>query len=73
MEMQPPKKALKFLRWFCSEEHLEELEGNLIELYEIQVVESETQAKWAFYKNVLLHFRPEYIRAFSRNHRSNPY
>lgn len=71
MEKQAPKKALKFLRWFCSEEHLEELEGNLIELYEIQSEHSEKKAKWAFYKNVLLHFRPEYIRSFSRNHRSN--
>ncbi len=64
MEKQPPKRALKFLQWFCSEEHLEELEGNLIEIYEVQSVESESKANWAFYKNVLLHFRPEYIRSF---------
>ena len=65
MEKQPPKRALKFLQWFCSKEHLEELEGNLIELYEIESTKSESKAKWAFYKNVLLHFRPEYIRSFN--------
>lgn len=71
MNHQPPQKALKFLRWFCSEDHLEELEGNLIELFEIQSTESERKANWEFYKNVLLHFRPEYMRSFSGNHRSN--
>ena len=65
MEHRPPKRALKFLQWFCNEEHIEELEGNLIELYEIQSVESESKAKWAFYKNVIMHFRPEYIRSFN--------
>ncbi len=64
MDKQPPNRALKFLQWFCSEEHLEELEGNLIEIYEVQSAESESKANWAFYKNVLLHFRPEYIRSF---------
>ena len=64
MNPQPPKRALKFLQWFCRKEHIEEIEGNLIELYEIQSATSENKAKWAFYKNVLLHFRPEYIRSF---------
>ena len=64
MDNQPPKRALRFLQWFCSEEHLEELEGNLIEIYEVQSTQSENKAKWTFYKNVLLHFRPEYIRSF---------
>jgi len=59
-----PKNALKFLRWFCHEDHLEEIEGNLIELHERQAANSQRKANWAFYKNVLLHFRPTFLRSF---------
>ncbi|MEM6320921.1 MAG: ABC transporter permease [Bacteroidota bacterium] len=65
MEHRPPKRALEFLRWFCKEEHLEEIEGNLLELYELNAAESERKANRAFYKDVLLHFRPTYIRSFT--------
>ena len=30
----PPKFVLKFLRWFCREDFLDEVEGNLVELFE---------------------------------------
>ena len=62
MNNQAPARAIKFLRWFCKEDHLEEIEGNLIELYEAQYQEDAAKAKRIFYWNVLLHFRPEYIR-----------
>jgi putative ABC transport system permease protein len=29
----PPKHPLQFLRWFCREDYLEEIEGDLTELY----------------------------------------
>ncbi len=64
----PPKYALKFLRWFCREDYLEEIEGNLLELYDLQCQQSEKKAKLAFYWNVLRHFRPAFIRAFSMSH-----
>ncbi|WP_100630037.1 ABC transporter permease [Algoriphagus formosus] len=32
--MHPPRKALEFLRWFCREDYIEEIEGDLIELFE---------------------------------------
>ena len=60
----PPKYALRFLRWFCHEDYLEEIEGNLVELYEVQYEESEKKAKRSFYWNVLRHFRPTFIRSF---------
>ena len=31
--MNPPKKALAFLRWFCREDYLEEIEGDLTEIF----------------------------------------
>ncbi len=31
-----PVRPLRFLRWFCKEDNLEEVEGDLIEAYEIR-------------------------------------
>lgn len=62
MENQPPKRAIQFLRWFCHEDHLDEIEGNLVEIYERQCAVEKRKANWNFYKDVLLHFRPEYLR-----------
>ena len=59
-----PKYALRFLRWFCHEDHLEEIEGDLLELHERESVTSESKANWTFCRNVLLHFRPTYLRSF---------
>ncbi len=61
---EPPKYALRFLRWFCHEDYLEEIEGNLVEVYEMQYEESERKSRCAFYWNVLRHFRPAFIRSF---------
>nr|MBX2877560.1 ABC transporter permease [Saprospiraceae bacterium] len=66
MEQQPPKYALKFLRWFCRDDYIEEIEGNLYELFELEQETSIGKAKRNFYWNVLTHFRPEYIRAIAR-------
>ncbi len=37
MKTPPPKTFLKFLRWFCREGYLEEIEGDLTELAVIQI------------------------------------
>jgi putative ABC transport system permease protein len=34
MKIQPPKRSLQFLRWFCREDYLDEIEGDLIELFD---------------------------------------
>ena len=69
----PPKNALSFLRWFCREDYLEEVEGNLMELFDVEAENSVKQANWRFLKNVLLHFRPEYIRPMEGTYRLNYY
>lgn len=65
MENQPPRIALRFLRWFCREDYLEEIEGDLFEVFEQQLEQAPRQANWSFTWQVLLHFRPDFIRSFS--------
>ena len=71
MNLQPPKYALNFLRWFCRDDYLEEIEGNLLELYEQQYEESPAKARHQFTWNVLRHFRPAFIRSFKPHYSTN--
>src|SRR5260221_813339 len=67
MSMQPPKNALKFLRWFCREDCVEEIEGDLTEVFEKHVVQSPGKAKRNFTWSVIRYFRPEFIKSFKSN------
>lgn len=67
MQPKPPKFALRFLRWFCREDYLEEVEGNMIELFEQQFQSTPHKAKWQFWWLVISHFRPDFIKSFRRN------
>ena len=62
---------MKFLHWFCREDYIEEIEGDLIEVYEKQYEKSATQAQWKFIWSVIRYFRPEFIKSFKRNHTLN--
>ncbi len=64
MDIRPPKRALNFLRWFCREDYIDEVEGDLIEIFEIRSQESPRKAKLGFWWQVFLHFRPDYIKSF---------
>ncbi len=66
--MQPPKRALNFLRWFCREAYLDEIEGDLIELFEKNQTNSSKKAKLTFWWQVILHFRPAYIKSINLAH-----
>lgn len=57
MKNHPPKWAIKFLRWFCREDYLSEIEGDLFELYHIRAKHSEKKAKIFFVWNVVRSFR----------------
>jgi len=48
MKIPPPKKALQFLRWFCREDYLEEIEGDLTEVFIKQAEKHPRKAKWKF-------------------------
>lgn len=58
---------MRFLRWFCRNDFLEEIEGDLVELFERQYADHPGKARRAFSWGVLRHFRPAFIRAFSAN------
>ncbi|MEZ4990800.1 MAG: FtsX-like permease family protein [Saprospiraceae bacterium] len=67
MKPQPPKKALQFLRWFCRPDYLEEIEGDLLELYEQDLEQPSWHANWRFTWQVLRHFRPDFIKPLTKN------
>jgi putative ABC transport system permease protein len=69
---KPPRLFLRFLRWFCREDYLEEIEGDLREVFKKQFQTSPLRAKWKFAWNVLKYFRPEFIRSFKANYHTNP-
>ena len=64
MKKAPPAFALRFLRWFCREDFIDEIEGDLIEIFEDQSSHSPGSAQRSFIWQVLLHFRPDYIKSF---------
>jgi putative ABC transport system permease protein len=61
MIVKPPKWPLLFLRWYCREDYLEEIEGNLTELFYRQQ-NKPAKARALFLYNVLKHFRPAFIK-----------
>ena len=64
MKARPPKLVHRFFRWFCREDYLEELEGDLIEVFEKRFEASPARAKRAFIWSVIRYFRPGFIRSF---------
>jgi len=67
MQNTPPKKAINFLRWFCREDYLDEIEGDLIEIFEMRFQENPSKANRFFWWQVILHFRPDYMKSFKTN------
>lgn len=73
MKPHPPESALKFLRWFCREEYIEEIEGDLTEIFEKQhETSSPGKAKIKFAWSVIKYFRPEFIKSFKVRYNNNP-
>src|SRR5688500_13532252 len=74
MSIQPPKYAIRFLRWFCREDFLDEIEGDLTELFEKQYQHSPLRARCKFMFTVVRYFRPEYLKIFhKRRHQHSKY
>lgn len=69
----PPAWPIRFLRWFCRPDMLEDIEGDLVERYQIRISQQgQSKANRYFLKQVLLLFRPGIIKhprlPFLRNH-----
>ncbi|MBN8856386.1 MAG: ABC transporter permease [Sphingobacteriales bacterium] len=62
MKTRLPKWPLLFLRWFCREDYLDEIEGDLTEIFFHRHEHSPAKARRQFLWNVLKHFRPEFIK-----------
>ncbi len=73
MKSLPPKRSLQFLRWFCREDYLEEIEGDLTEVFEKQFESSPRQAKWNFARSVMKYFRPAFMKSFKNYYQPNSY
>lgn len=54
---QPPKLAHRFLKWYCREEYLNEIEGDLLELFHLRLSDSPRRARLFFIWNVFRSFR----------------
>lgn len=65
--MRPPKKALAFLRWFCREDCIEEIEGDLLEVFKKEYTTSPRKARWKFVGSVIRYFRPTFIKPLKKS------
>ncbi|GHM99722.1 ABC transporter permease [Cytophagales bacterium WSM2-2] len=63
-KLLPPKRALQFLRWFCREDYVEEIEGDLTEIFEKEYESSTRHAQWKFAWSVIKYFRPQFLKPF---------
>jgi putative ABC transport system permease protein len=69
--MNPEKNAIKFLRWFCREDYVEEIEGDLKEIFEKELKTLSGKAKWKLVLRVINYFRPEFIKSFKGSNQPN--
>ncbi len=69
---KPPQWMLRFFRWFCKPSFKEDIEGDLKEMFEKKVIKyGPGKAKWLFFKDILLLFRPGIIRSPKLNNKFN--
>lgn len=66
-EIAPPKLPLKFLRWFCNPNMVEDVEGDISELFSRRVEKGKSKASLLFTLDVLFLFRPGMIKNFELN------
>ncbi|MEI9917679.1 MAG: ABC transporter permease [Bacteroidota bacterium] len=63
--MTPPRLPRRLLHWFCDPDLLEDLEGDLNELFETRASKNISHAKWMYTVDVLKLFRPGIIKNFN--------
>ncbi|MEQ9301864.1 MAG: ABC transporter permease [Cyclobacteriaceae bacterium] len=71
MSQNPPKWADRFLAWYCNPDLLEDLQGDLYEVYYQHLDQDKpTKAKWLFIWLVLRSFRPSVFRRTEHHNNS---
>ncbi len=71
--VKPSERLLRFFRWFCDPEIREDLEGDLVELFEERLEKNALKAKTLFLRDVLFMLRPGIIRNFEGYKNLNNY
>ncbi len=72
MNSQPPRLILRFFRWYCREEYLEDLEGDLQERFELNIQDKgRSFARKHFLLDVMKLFRPGIIQFKVNTQNSN--
>ncbi|MEL7005039.1 MAG: ABC transporter permease, partial [Bacteroidota bacterium] len=67
-DSKPFKYADKFLEWYCSDELIDEIQGDLYEAYYHRCKRmSRTKASWWFVLDVFRFFKPSSIKRYQRN------
>lgn len=66
-KISPPKWADRFLEFYCREEFLEEIQGDIHEIFEQRVIEGPAKAKAGFVWDVLRFFRLSNLKIFNRS------
>lgn len=70
----PPKIALRFFRWFCHPDYVEDIEGDLLERFDKRLQNNNKfHAQWKFIKDVFTLFRPGLIRPIEGTQKLNLY
>ena len=63
MKVSPPKRAQKILSWFCKDQWIDELLGDLDEEFEDRLLsDGKRKATFNYYKQVLLLLRPHILK-----------
>ncbi len=71
--IQPPKFFLRFFRWFCDPAIVEDIEGDLREIFERDIEAGNiTKAKLQFSVRILGLFRPGIIKKIGRSSLNHP-
>lgn len=70
----PPKLPLRFFRWFCHPDYVEDIEGDLLERYENSIgKKSRRSANWLFVLEILKLLSLELIRPLGGFKKMNSY
>ena len=72
-DIKPPQVPLKVLRWFCDPELLEDVEGDLCELFRSRASKSVYLAKLLYVRDIMLLFRPGILRTPKEFRNSNQF
>ncbi len=67
----PPKYLLKFFRWFCHPEYLEDIEGDLVERFERNIESGQKNARLQYSIEILKLIKPEIMKPLGGTYRMN--